>query len=212
VPKISAPSLGEHRAETIDRLIDAYAELVLQQGYASVSLADVAAKAGLARTAIYNYFPDREALLFAWTHRDVQRTLAELDEDLASASSSAQKLRAFVGVQMRDFATRHLPPGQQVVQLLNPETYQSFMQHLEPIQALLRQIVSEGIASGEFNDLDPAAVLPMIMACIGAERGPITAGAHSVEDATDRVADFLLRALERRNPPKPKKAARKAAR
>ena len=60
-----------------------YRELVMSKGFSVVSLADVAAHAGLARTAIYSYFPDRESLLFAWTEREVQRTIAILDQEVA---------------------------------------------------------------------------------------------------------------------------------
>lgn len=203
VPKISAESLEQHRAETTDRLIDAYSALVLERGYASVSLADVAAKAGLARTAIYNYFADREALLFAWTHREVQRGLAQLASDMAASQTCSEKLRMFIRSQLKDFAKRHLPPGQEVMQFLRPETYRSFMQHIEPLEAMLRGLLDEGMASGEFVTMDTGAVIPMIMACVGAERGPLTAGYVGIDEAADRVSEFVLRAL------RPAKAAAK---
>ena len=120
MPKISAPTLEKHRQETTDRLLDAFSELVLSRGYAEVSLADVAAQAGLARTAIYNYFPDRETLLFAWTDREVRRSLAILDAELAEADTVAEKLRTFVRLQLHDFTQRHAPPGQEVIGLLRP--------------------------------------------------------------------------------------------
>jgi AcrR family transcriptional regulator len=195
MPKISEPTLEAHRAATVDRLLDAFGELVMSKGYAAVSLADVAAHAGLARTAIYNYFPDRESLLFSWTEQEVARTIAILEQEVAQASSCAEKLRSFVRAQLVDFATRHLPPGKEVIQFLQPETYGRFMQHIEPVERILRDILTEGAETGEFADLDPAATLPMMMACIGAERGPIAAGSRSVEEATERVTDFLLRAL-----------------
>jgi AcrR family transcriptional regulator len=195
MPKISEPTLEAHRAATVDRLLDAFGELVMSKGYAAVSLADVAAHAGLARTAIYNYFPDRESLLFSWTEREVARTIAILEQEVARASSCAEKLRSFVRAQLVDFANRHLPPGKEVIQFLQPETYGRFMQHIEPVERILRDILSEGASTGEFADLDPGATIPMMMACIGAERGPIASGARSVEEATDRVTDFLLRAL-----------------
>lgn len=205
MPKISAPTLEAHRAATIDRLLDAFGELVLKQGYSDVSLADVAAQAGLARTAIYNYFSDRETLLFAWTDREVARTLAILEADVEAADTCAEKLRIFVHQQLLDFATRHLPPGHEVMQFLNPETYGRFMRHIEPVEAIARAIVSTGVSSGEFEHADPATTVPMIMACIGAERGPIATRAHDVEEATDRVTGFLLRALgaKRKQPRKP---------
>jgi AcrR family transcriptional regulator len=201
MPKISAPTLEAHRAATIDRLLDAFGELVMSKGYATVSLADVAGNAGLARTAIYNYFPDRESLLFAWTEREVVRTLAILEQEVAQADTCAEKLHIFVRLQLVDFAARHLPPGQEVIQFLQPETYGRFMQHIEPVERILRDILEEGIQTSEFADVDPASTVPMMMACIGAERGPIASRARSVDEAADRVTEFLLRALSPKSQP-----------
>jgi AcrR family transcriptional regulator len=195
VPKISARTLEQHRTETLDRLLDAWAELVKSKGYTEVSLADVAGQAGLARTAIYNYFPDREALLFAWTDREVRRTLAILEREVAETDSCTEKLRIFVRMQLVDFANRHLPPGQEVVQFLRPETYGRFMEHIEPVERTLREILTEGVESGDFARHDPATTVPLVMACIGAERAPLASRAHDVEEATERVTGFLLRAL-----------------
>jgi AcrR family transcriptional regulator len=195
MPKISAATLHEHRAETIDRLLDAWGELVMTRGYEGLSLADVAAKAGLARTAIYNYFPDREALLFAWTHREVQRTMESFERELQDADSVSDKLRAFVRLQLEAFAARHLPPGQEVMQFLRPETYSRFHEHIEPVERVLTGILEEGFSSGEFKGGAPEEMGPMVMACVGAERIPIAQGTHDVGDAAERVSSFLLRAL-----------------
>lgn len=195
MPKISAPTLQKHRAETVDRLLDAWGELVMERGFDAVSLADVASEAGLARTAIYNYFPDREAILFAWTEREVGRTLGELERRIAGARSSAEKLRIFVESQLMEFRTRHLPPGKDAMQFLRPETYEKFMKHVEPLDTLLRQIIEEGVEKGEFAPIDPSETVPMVMACIGAERVPLSTGKDDVDDATERVTSFVLRAL-----------------
>ena len=196
VPKISAETLEKHRAETIDKLIDSFGRLVMEQGYADVSLADVAQDVGLARTAIYNYFPDRESLLFAWTDREVVRAIEAMKRQIDEAPDSATKLRVFVRLQLADFASRHLPPGQEVIQFLKPETYGRFMQHIEPIERLLRGILAYGSETGEFGAVNHDDVVPLVMACVGSERGPLAAGAHDVEEATNRVTDFVLRALD----------------
>jgi AcrR family transcriptional regulator len=195
VPKITAPTLEKHREETVDRLLDAFSELVLSRGYAEVTLADVAAQAGLARTAIYNYFPDRETLLFAWTDREVRRSIAILESELAEADTIAEQLRTFVRLQLHDFTQRHAPPGQEVIGLLRPETYGNFMRHVEPVERICRTIVDQGIAEGAFVDIEAATAVQMIMACIGSERAPLTTRTTTVEDATERVTSFLLRAL-----------------
>lgn len=214
MPKISARTLEEHRLETIERLIDAWADLVMRNGYDEVSLADVAAQAGLARTAIYNYFPDREALLFAWTERELHRAITGLEQMVAEAKTSADKLRLFVRAQLEDFSTRHLPPGREVIQFLRPETYERFMQHLQPLEEILSKIVRQGIEQGEFTGVDPDDAVPMVMACIGAERAPLASKTHGLDEATERVTSFVLRALQggkapaRKTSPKGKPAQR----
>jgi len=195
VPKISAASLSEHRAETLDRLLEAFGELVMAQGYDAVSLADVAAEAGMARTAIYNYFREREELLFAWTDREVTRTMDALHEEVAQAPTSAEKLRVFVHSQLASFTDRHLPPGREVAHILGPEAHRRFQAHVEPLEKLGEQIVTEGVEAGEFAELDPASTVSMVLACIGAERGPLSNGEHDLDGATESVTAFLLRAL-----------------
>lgn len=195
MPKISAASLNEHRSDTIERLLEAWGELIRTRGYDSVSLANVAAHAGLARTAIYNYFPDREALLFAWTDREVRRTLEGLEAELATMDGHSDKLRAFVRLQLESFKARHLPPGQEVMQFLRPETYGRFQEHIKPVEELLTAILIDGSETGEFPAGEPSAMVPLVMACISAERIPLASGEHELDEATDRVSQFLLRAL-----------------
>ena len=209
MPKISAPTLEKHRAETVDRLLDAFGELILSRGYADVSLADVAAQAGLARTAIYNYFPDRETLLFSWTDREVRRTLSILEHELEAAPTYAEKIRTFVRLQLLDFTRRHLPPGREVVGMLRPETYGNFMRHVEPLEQIARQIVTEGIEAGEFVETEPGGAVQMMMACIGSERAPLTTRTHSLEESTERVGDFILRALGAKVPARKKPAPKR---
>lgn len=167
----------------------------MAKGFDAVTLADVAAQVGLARTAIYNYFPDREALLFAWTDREVRKTIESLESELAKAETFADKLEVFIRSQLVEFGRRHLPPGKEVVQFMSPETYGRFMDHIEPLEKVLEGVISEGVDAKEFTQVDPANAVPMVMACIGSERVPLATGAVDVEEATSRVAEFVLRAM-----------------
>lgn len=196
MPKINAESLEAHRSETTERLLDAWGELVLERGYDDVSLAQVAAEAGMTRTAIYNYFPDRESLLFAWTDREVRKTVEELEKALADQESCVDKLVVFVRIELDSFTKSHLPPGREVIHILGRDTFARFMAHIEPVEHLLHDLLDEGIASGEFDPgLDADETVPLIMATIGAERGPMANGKHDLDEATDRVSAFLLRAV-----------------
>ena len=56
MPKIQAPTVALHRELRRQQLMDAALELALAHGAESITVAAVAAKAGLARSSIYEYF------------------------------------------------------------------------------------------------------------------------------------------------------------
>ena len=118
-----------------------------------------------------------------------------LEREIAEAGSSPEKLEAFVRLELESFTSKHLPPGKEAAQFLAPETYRQFMEHVEPVERILRDILEEGRATGAFPNVDPEGTLPLIMGSIGAKRVPLATGAESVDNATEQVTAFLLRAL-----------------
>lgn len=195
MPKINAATVQEHRAAVTEALLNAWGELVMDRGFENVTLADVASSAGIARTAIYNYFPDVESLLFAWTEREVAGYMDAFSKKLSQAKSSRDKLELFIRLQLESFQERHLPPGQEAFSFLAPGTYAQFAKHLEPLEATLEQILAEGRDNKEFNCGEPKAVAPLVMSCIGAERVPVLSGQKKMKEALEQVTDFVLRAV-----------------
>jgi AcrR family transcriptional regulator len=195
VPKISAATLDEHRRDMRDRLFDAWGALTAERGYEAVTLADVAAQAGLARSAIYNYFADKEALLFAYTDREIARFLATLADAFDGVTSAFGRLRIYIELQFADFASRPPPPGRELAAVLAPDVYERFLGHIEPAERIVRGLVAEGVVAGEFIDLDPDDTALLIMGCVGAERLPLGAGRHDPAQTVERVVAFIGRAL-----------------
>jgi AcrR family transcriptional regulator len=56
VPKIAAPTLIAHRELRRQQLMGAALELAMAEGASAITVAAVAAKAGLARSSVYEYF------------------------------------------------------------------------------------------------------------------------------------------------------------
>jgi AcrR family transcriptional regulator len=195
VPKINAASLDEHREGMRDRLLDAWATLTNERGYESVTLADVAARAGLARSAIYNYFADKDDLLFAYTDREMRRFLVMLTDAFDGVESSFQRLRTYIELQFADFASRPPPPGRELAAVLAPDVYERFLRHIEPAERIVRDLVATGVRDGEFIDLDPDDTALLVMGCISAERVPLGTHRHDPSSTVDRVVAFVGRAL-----------------
>jgi AcrR family transcriptional regulator len=65
VPRIRAGSIAEHKLQTRTALLDAAFRSFVSNGFAGTSLTDVASLAGVGRTTLYEYFPNKEELFLA---------------------------------------------------------------------------------------------------------------------------------------------------
>jgi len=94
VPKIAAPTVAEHRAAQLRALLDAARELIREDGR-GLTLAAVAARAGLARSSIYQYFRSREEMLDAVVADVVPRWSARITAAVAGAASHQDAIVAY---------------------------------------------------------------------------------------------------------------------
>src|SRR5260370_26021596 len=62
-----------------EQLIDAALQVILEQGYAGVSVEAVARAAGVTRPVVYDHFPNLAKLLQALVEQEERYSLAELD-------------------------------------------------------------------------------------------------------------------------------------
>src|SRR5580698_7986448 len=65
-----------------ERLLDAAADIVLEQGVAAVTMDGVAARNGVNRAIAYRYFADRDDLLASLLDREYHRQTALIAEGL----------------------------------------------------------------------------------------------------------------------------------
>ncbi|MFG1695471.1 TetR/AcrR family transcriptional regulator [Nonomuraea sp. NPDC049309] len=198
MPRISAATIGEHRAQTRDRILQAVSRLSRVQGIDEISMTDVANEAGITRTVLYNYFPDKAALLLAFTERVTQYFIESYERELPEEASPAERLRAFVRLQLAGLLAHPHPGAADLSAALGPDAYQRLAEHVAPMQQVLVDILESGIETGDFRVLDVAATARMVLAVIGAERVPLISGDVTVETAGELVSEFVLRAIERR--------------
>lgn len=75
MPRIKAASVAEHVAEQEAAVFAAAVRLFTERGYDQVTLADVAAEIGLARSSLYRYFPDKAHILLRWFQQELPRQI-----------------------------------------------------------------------------------------------------------------------------------------
>jgi AcrR family transcriptional regulator len=166
MPKIIGGSLVEHRAQVRVRVFEALVDLMAERPFAAVTMADLAERAGVGRTALYNHFADREAVLVAYAGEETRSYVARLEADLAATDDPVERLRVYVR-HHRDFAeSTHLGFGPEVMGVLSRESLTELRQHVHDVERVLRRVLEEGREAGVLTvvDLDEAVLL--VHACL----------------------------------------------
>lgn len=74
----------QRSAKRVEQMLDASAQLIDEVGYDALTTTMIAKRAGVAVGSLYQFFPDKRAVVRALTQRNVDRFLAEVAERLAS--------------------------------------------------------------------------------------------------------------------------------
>ena len=100
MPKISAPTVAEHRASRREALLRAGEAALREEGLAGVTPRSVCERAGLSRSSFYDYFATKDDLLVALAIEAIERWDAEIEEQLAGVETGLPALRVFVDATM----------------------------------------------------------------------------------------------------------------
>ena len=74
---------------TVERILDAAARIFHEQGYAGATTNDIADEAEVSVGSLYQYFPNKDALLVALTKRHIESTTAGLADLLGGLGSES---------------------------------------------------------------------------------------------------------------------------
>ena len=101
MPKISAPTVAEHRVRQRDALLRAATDLLVEGGVNAVTPAAVGAAAGLSRPGVYQYFSSGADILAAVIEDAFPTANETVRVALESADGPAERLDIYVRVTLR---------------------------------------------------------------------------------------------------------------
>lgn len=192
MPKIIGGSLAEHREQTRTRLFDALSSLMAERGFEAITMAQIAARADVGRTVVYNYFADKEALLVAFVTHETEQYLAELERALVGISDPIEQLRVYVRHQISMRSAYQLADGPDLRTVLSRDTMVRMHEHAALVKGVLRRILTAGVDSGLLPISDVDAVVPLVHGCLAGRRAPSDA---DPEHAVRTAEEFVLRAV-----------------
>lgn len=145
-------------APTVSRLFEAAASAFADKGFHATTTRDIASRAGLSPAGVYVHFTSKEDLLFQLSREGHTVVLEHLEGAVARADSPSSALSDVVETFARWHAEQYKVA--RIVQYefvhLTPEHRREVIGLRRRIDALVSQVVADGVASGEF-DLGEAA-------------------------------------------------------
>ncbi len=82
--------------QTVDAILDAAARVFSQRGYAGGTTNHIAAAAGVSVGSLYDYFPNKDAILVALVERQLATMVDRVQDHLRSARESAGSLEGLL--------------------------------------------------------------------------------------------------------------------
>ncbi len=162
----TSPHVQEKRRRRRAEILRAALRTFREHGYHATTLEDIADHLGVRKTALYHYFPDKEAILYE-CHKE---SLAEIDRltkearKLDRASEAlAHVIREHVKV-MTD--TLEGSPLAFEVTALSDARQREVIAARDRYERRLRKIIDDGIKSGEFRPVNSKIAVFAILGAI----------------------------------------------
>jgi TetR/AcrR family transcriptional regulator len=193
---VASPRVRAKRDRRRTEILHAALRAFRDRGYHATTLDDIAERLGVGKTALYHYFPDKEAILLA-CH---QESLAELDRILRGArrhASATEQLAFLIREHVRVMTdTLEGSPLAFEVPALSPERQRPIIAARDRYERALRRIIGEGISAGEFRGVEPKiAVFAILGAVNWIARWYRPEGSVHAEELGRQFADHLVGGL-----------------
>ena len=155
--------------ERKEQILKAAERVFARKGFHEATISEIAREAKVSDATIYEYFSNKEGLLFTIPESETQRGKEALEYNLKYIRGAANKLRGFIYHQLLFYQNN---PDWAAVVMLILKQYRKYLetdayQTIREWSRIVTQIVEEGIDSGEFKpDTNPYLVRSVILGTI----------------------------------------------
>ena len=156
-----------------DEIIAAAADVLHRNGYDATTMKDIAAAVNLTAASLYHHFKGKDFLLLSVLEFGLDHAIEQIEPILESELSSTDKLKKLIETHIIG-VTNNTAFGAAMVfeirSLMNARNTgnkdedefirrrDAFFARRDRFEQLLRQVILDGIASGEFREVDAAIV------------------------------------------------------
>lgn len=198
MPRHREDTRSDVMGATRTRLLQAAAEAFASKGYDAANVNHISQSAGFATGTIYNYFPSKRDLMHAFIDETARQHVNEIADRVRQAQAPTERMRAFFEAGFAFVEEYPIRSRAIFNTLYGPD--EDFKVRVEQAYRLLfdlvgGEILAPGIASGQFQPLEPGPTAALIMTIYlgtGSQFGPQGGLAFKAS----MVSDFVLQALQ----------------
>ena len=182
MPKIDAQTVAEHRDLHHARLLDTALELVASHPVESLTLAELAKRAGRSRASTYAYFGSTDDLRAAVCAQVLGAWVAGVLDEVRQASLPDDRLDRFIAAQIEHRADPSVDRVLAYVQAQQSEPFRTrVVQVIEPLTAELLAII------GRLGVDPPTRAATVVQGAVAAAYDQVRAGADPHQVAGDTI-------------------------
>jgi AcrR family transcriptional regulator len=188
--------------DTRARIMETAEALFRRLGFAKTAVADIAAELGMSPANVYRFFPSKNAIVEAIC----QRCLAEVEGrawEVAHAQGPAgERIERLILEILKFHKENHFtePRVKDLVLAAIELSWDAIKAHKEVMRGAIEKILRDGVASGEFEPVEPQETARLIMLSVVAFTHPMMVG-ECLDDGQDLETEarasirFTLRAI-----------------
>ena len=193
MPKIIGESLASHRELTRAHLFEALGTLMGEQSFESITMSQIAERAGVGRTAVYNHFADKEVLLLAYMREVTTEFARVLTRCLEAEPDPLMRLRIYIRSHLQMIGRYHVKAGMGLRRHMSGRGASHLHDHAGLVGEVLIGILDEAMDRGLIAEQNTLGAVHLIHATLQGQRLPKDP-VHR-ESALVLVETFILRGL-----------------
>lgn len=193
MPKIIGESLASHRELTRARLFEALGSFMGEQSFESITMSQIAERAGVGRTAVYNHFADKEVLLLAYMREVTGEFARVLTQRLEAEPDPLMRLRIYIRSHLQMIGRYHVKAGMSLRRHMSGQGASHLHDHAGVVGEVLIGILDEAMERGLIAQQNTLGAVHLIHATLQGQRLP--QDPEHRESALTLVETFILRGL-----------------
>ena len=164
-----------------------------EQSFESITMSQIAERAGVGRTAVYNHFADKEVLLLAYMREVTSEFARILTQRLDAEPDPLMRLRIYVRSHLQMIGRYHVKAGMGLRRQMSGQGASHLHDHAGIVGELLIGILDEAMERGLIVEQNTLGAVHLIHATLQGQRLPKDP-VHR-ESALQLVETFILRGL-----------------